>query len=154
MHPGLTLPEITVNHDLPEGIFLITLVHELAHAVVWHRHGHNVAAHGKEWKDSYRECLSPFLRKDIFPIDLLPILNEHIRKAPAATRQDSELYIYFFGGKSGLRLRELFPGTVFQLEGSGKAYRMVKARRSRYECLDLSNNRLYLIPGELRVHPV
>lgn len=153
MHPGLNLPEITVNHNLPPGIFLITLVHELAHAVVWHRYSANVAAHGREWKQCYRECLSPFIRKDVFPDSLLPILEEHLRKAPAATRQDSDLYLYFFGEPEGLKINQLTPGTVFRLE-KGKTYRLIKARRSRYECLDLSNNRLYLIPGELRVQPV
>lgn len=29
-----------------------TIRHELAHLLAWHRHGHEIPAHGKEWRDA------------------------------------------------------------------------------------------------------
>ena len=51
---------ITVNHDLNPYAFLITLVHEIAHMLVWERYRNRVRAHGPEWKDTYRKLMLPF----------------------------------------------------------------------------------------------
>jgi SprT protein len=148
--PGQELPEISVNRDLHPDLFLITLVHELAHVVVWYRHPKDVSAHGNEWKQAYRECLSPFVRREIFPEPLLPILKEHLREAPATTKHDTPLYRYFFPAPDQPILRDLKVGDLFELNANRK-FRVVKQRRTRFECIDLSNNRLYLVPGDARV---
>ena len=46
---------ISVNSNLNQYSFLITLIHELAHLVTFERYRHRVAAHGKEWKEIYDE---------------------------------------------------------------------------------------------------
>lgn len=32
-----------------------TIRHELAHLVAWHRHGHEIASHGREWERARRD---------------------------------------------------------------------------------------------------
>lgn len=150
---GQDLPEISVNRDLHPDLFLITLVHELAHVVVWYRHPKDAQAHGKEWKQAYRECLSPFGRKEIFPDNFLPILKDHLREAPATTKQDTPIYKYFFPSPEGPVLKELKPGTTFELN-PGRTFKLIKQRRTRFECLDLQNKRLYLVSGDAKVTPV
>jgi len=59
--------QVTVNHDLNRYAFLITLVHEIAHMLVWEKHGNRVKAHGREWKDVYRQMMVPFIERELFP---------------------------------------------------------------------------------------
>ena len=66
---------ISVNHDLNQFHFLITLVHEYAHLKNWEQHQRNVKPHGPEWQKAFREYMQPFLQMDIFP-------SEAFRKPP------------------------------------------------------------------------
>ena len=52
---------ISINRDLAPEAFLITLLHELAHAQVqaWDARDH--LPHGAEWQRRYRDLLRPFL---------------------------------------------------------------------------------------------
>jgi len=59
--------QVTVNHDLNRFAFLVTLVHEIAHMLVWEKHGNRVRAHGREWKDVYRQIMVPFFEEELFP---------------------------------------------------------------------------------------
>ena len=56
---------ISVNGNLNPYGFLITLIHELAHLVTFIQYKHQVAPHGREWKDCYALLLKDFLGKEI-----------------------------------------------------------------------------------------
>ncbi|MFM7725297.1 MAG: SprT-like domain-containing protein, partial [Flavobacteriales bacterium] len=58
---------ITVNHDLNPFSFLITFTHEVAHLHCFLKYGPRHDAHGKEWKDEFRQLLGHFLDRQIFP---------------------------------------------------------------------------------------
>lgn len=53
---------ISVNYNLNQYSFLITLVHEFAHLLNWNRHKNKVKPHGTEWKQAFQEMMKPFLR--------------------------------------------------------------------------------------------
>ncbi len=71
---------ISVNGNLNQYAFLITLLHELAHLFTYERFGHKVQAHGMEWKNEYSKVLAQFLLKKIFPADIQKSVNENIAK--------------------------------------------------------------------------
>ena len=52
---------ITLNTTSNPYRFLITLLHELAHFRVSQSVQYRIKPHGKEWKNTYRETLLPFL---------------------------------------------------------------------------------------------
>src|SRR4249920_3725551 len=41
---------ISINGNLNKFAFLYTLIHEIAHLLVYDQYGHRVASHGREWK--------------------------------------------------------------------------------------------------------
>ena len=52
---------ITINNNLNKYSFLITLIHELAHAFVYKKYQNNVKPHGYEWKQTYKLMMLNFL---------------------------------------------------------------------------------------------
>jgi hypothetical protein len=71
--------KITINVDTNPYRFLVTLVHEIAHAKVRSEYGPNIDNHGKEWKMALRDMI--FLVKDlgVFPYDLEVAIERHFR---------------------------------------------------------------------------
>jgi SprT protein len=66
--------EITVNNSGNCWQFLITLLHEIAHAQVTHRIAGRVSPHGPEWKNAFSNLLLKEL--DLFP----PVLMSAVQK--------------------------------------------------------------------------
>ncbi|HEY1872726.1 MAG TPA: SprT-like domain-containing protein, partial [Chitinophagaceae bacterium] len=61
---------ISVNGNLNNFSFLITLLHELAHLLTFEQFGNKVLSHGREWKAVYRKLLEQFVQNKIFPADI------------------------------------------------------------------------------------
>ena len=59
--------QITVNEMSNPYRFLITTLHEIAHLITYKDFGPKIKPHGKEWKHTFREIISPFLVPQIFP---------------------------------------------------------------------------------------
>ena len=57
---------ITLNATENSYQFLITLVHEMAHWFALKTFGRHIKPHGKEWKQSFRYLMLPFLIPKIF----------------------------------------------------------------------------------------
>jgi len=72
--------QITVNSNLNEYRFLITLIHEIAHFEAYKEYGRFIKPHGVEWKHTFQRLMLPFLNPDIFPNELLPLLAKHFKK--------------------------------------------------------------------------
>mgnify|MGYP000215176254 FL=1 len=71
--------QITVNATLNKYRFLLTLVHEIAHLLAFEKYGRGIKPHGKEWKYTFQHLMLPFIRPEIFPPKLLPLLAKHFR---------------------------------------------------------------------------
>ena len=82
---------ISVNSDLNNYAFLITLTHEFAHLLVWDKHQHKVKAHGLEWKTEFSTLMSVLLAKNIFPEHLKVVLEKHLKNPPASSARDINL---------------------------------------------------------------
>lgn len=71
--------QITVNASLNKYRFLITLIHEIAHLVAFEKYGRTILPHGAEWKHTFQRLMIPFIRPEIFPHNLLPLLARHFK---------------------------------------------------------------------------
>lgn len=147
---------ISVNGDLNPFHFLITFTHEIAHAVTWDKYQRRVNPHGQEWKDCYSEMLRVMMQQVDFPRELIGELEIHINSPKASSCSDPRLYkaLKKHDKKSeGIFLEEVEEGDLFILNKS-RTFRKGKKRRTRYECYDIDNKRLYYVSGHAEVLPV
>ena len=135
--------EITVNNDLNKYQFLLTLIHEIAHFVTFKKHPH-ARPHGIQWKVNFQHLMLPFLKPEIFPLELLPPLANYLKNPKASTGTDIKLTqaLNNYSDNSGKSfIFELTNGDHFFYKNS-KFVRGNK-RRTRYECLNLNNKKIY-----------
>lgn len=144
---------ITLNHDLNPYLFLVTYVHEVAHLRTFLRYGNRVDPHGAEWKNIFRNLLSPVLDEAVFPPRLLYRLTLHMANPKASSFADRELTLalreYDPNASNHTTVADLPEGSVFKLQG--KYFRKGKLKRTRVLCREVRTRRQYLVPAEALV---
>jgi hypothetical protein len=75
---------ISVNGNLNQYSFLITLLHELGHLIAYEKYSSPIQPHGKEWKAEFGKILAKFISKKIFPENIEKELIKSL-KNPAAS---------------------------------------------------------------------
>jgi hypothetical protein len=138
--------QITVNSNLNPYRFLITLIHEIAHFETYNKYGRFIKPHGKEWKYTFQHLMLPFLRPDIFPMDLLPLLAKHFKNPKASSDTDLQLALalkQFSEPNNKTYVYEVSLGQAFKLY-NGKVFKKGNKRRTRFECLEIKTGKLYL----------
>lgn len=138
--------EITVNTSLNKYRFLITLIHEIAHLVAFEKFGRNIKPHGYEWKLTFQKLMVPYIRPEIFPNQLLPLLARHFRNPKASSDTDATLSLalkQFDPENDKNYIFEIPYGTVFRIH-NGKIFKKIALRLKRYECQEISSGRMYL----------
>lgn len=148
---------ITVNAIPNPYLFLITLVHEMAHQATHLRYGRSVRPHGMEWKQAYRSLMLPLICPAVFPGDLLPVVARHFINPRAAYGSDPALVMAlrkYDPQQSGLlSVSELNEGATFRCR-KNRLYRKGRKRRVRYECQELGTGRIFFFPPHIEVEPV
>lgn len=146
-------PQITVNNDLHPYLFLITYVHEVAHLHVHKQHGRRVEAHGEEWKNTFRELMTPVMTSEIFSEKILRGLKRHMVNPKASTYSDTEftelLRSVDAKWSRATLLSEIPEGSLFGLHG--KWFRKGALQRTRVLCLELKTKRKFLVPADMPV---
>jgi hypothetical protein len=138
--------QITVNANLNPYKFLITLVHEIAHLVAFEKFGRNIKPHGGEWKYTFQRLMIPFIRPEIFPNILLPLLARHFKNPSASSDTDATLSLalkQFDKANDKNYVFELPFGSIFRIT-NGKIFRKIALRTKRFECLEISSGKTYL----------
>lgn len=138
--------QITVNANLNTYRFLITLIHEIAHLVAFTKYGRNIKPHGIEWKRSFQQLMLPFIRPEVFPNQLLPLLALHFKNPKASSDTDAKLALalkQFDAPNDKNYIFEIPHGGLFRLY-NGKIFKRGEKRVKRYECLQVSTGRIYL----------
>ena len=138
--------EITVNANLNKYKFLITLIHEISHLVAFEKFGRNIKPHGDEWKYSFQLLMVPFIRPEIFPANILPLLARHFKNPKASSDTDATLSLalkQYDAENDKNYIFELPYGSVFRIS-NGKIFKKIAQRVKRYECLEISSGRIYL----------
>jgi len=137
-------PEITINNSLNQYQFLLTLVHELAHFVTFKKHK-RVKPHGIQWKQNFQHLMLPFLQPSIFPNDLLPFLANYLKNPKASTGSDTNLTFALkqYDVKSDKNfIFEIELGSLFEF--NNKTFEKGRLRRTRFECVEIVNQKKYL----------
>lgn len=146
--------QITVNANLNKYRFLITLVHEIAHLAAFEKYGRNIKPHGNEWKITFQRLMIPFIRPEIFPNSVLPLIANHFRNPTASSDTDARLAfalkqfderkpdIYF--------IHEVPSGSFFRIK-NGRVFQKKGLRVKRYECLEVKTGKLYLFNANAEV---
>jgi hypothetical protein len=138
--------QITVNASLNKYRFLITLIHEIAHLVAFEKYGRNIKPHGDEWKLTFQRLMVPFIRPEIFPSQLLPLLARHFRNPKASSDTDATLSLalkQFDPVNDKNYIFEIPYGSVFRIH-NGKIFKKIALRTKRYECIEVNSGRIYL----------
>jgi hypothetical protein len=147
---------ISINATLHPYSFLITLLHELAHMLVYLQYKNQVMPHGAEWKLQFQKMLLPYIEKKFFPKDIESALVGYINNPKASTCTDTNLfkvlYKYANNKEGWILLEDLSINATFSIEG-GKLYKLLEKRRTRYKCQDLSNGKMYLFPSIYEIKP-
>ncbi|MGI6087332.1 MAG: hypothetical protein ACOYCD_05185 [Kiritimatiellia bacterium] len=150
-HPvGRHYSIITVNDSGNPYLFLITLLHEIAHARIVHEKSARVRPHGREWKLVFGAYLLAHL--DCFPKDLQPLLLCHARRPLYSTDADPELssVLHRYDTRDHRpMLSELRDGQKFWLN-SGRAMVKGPLMRKYYRCTD-TKGRLFRVAAAARV---
>jgi len=148
---------ISINGGLNKYSFLITLIHELAHLVVFMQFGNRVASHGKEWRFIYRKMLEDFIRLNIFSGDILSSLEKSLHHLPASSCADEDLVRvlkrYDKSSQNLLLVEQLGVGDLFKIE-NGKIFQKGKKLRKRIQCVEIDTGRLYLFSPVYEVKAV
>ena len=146
--------QITVNASLNPYRFLITLVHEIAHLVAFEKFGRRIKPHGLEWKRTFQHLMIPFIRPEIFPSALLPLIAQHFKNPKASSSTDARLSIalkaYDVEERVNQYVFEIPEGSTFRIY-NGKLFKKGNKRIKRYECVELGTGKVYLFQPNAEV---
>ena len=145
--------QITVNTILNSYRFLITLIHEIAHLVAFVKFGNRIKPHGKEWKYTFQNLMLPFIRPEIFPKQLLPVIANHFKNPKASSDTDAQLSLalkQFDPPNDKSYIFEIPRGSLFKLY-NGKVFQKGERRIKRYECVETATGKVYLFQPNAEV---
>jgi hypothetical protein len=141
---------ISVNGNLNPYAFLITLLHEMAHLLVFEHFGPKVLPHGVEWQQRYGQLLAIFIEKKIFPADIERLLIRTISKPSATSCGEEELMRelqkYDPVKNGSVRVEELMKGEQFKTP-DGRIFIKGEKLRKRHKAIEQSGGAVYLFSG-------
>lgn len=145
-HSGLN-HTITINHNLNQYSFFVTLVHEIAHLKTYQHFKNRVAPHGQEWKHFFRELMTPFLQTEHLPLDILYAIRKYLQNPAASSCSDVTLMrtlkLYDkMEEQSTLFLERLPYKSHFVF--NGRVFEKGEKLRKRYRCMEVVNQAVYL----------
>ncbi|MEL0454865.1 SprT-like domain-containing protein [Flavobacteriaceae bacterium SZ-1-7] len=138
--------QITINSNLNQYRFLITLIHEIAHFEAYKAFGRFIKPHGVEWKKTFQRLMLPFLNPEVFPNNLLPLLAKHFRNPKASSDTDAPLALalkQFDEPSNKTYVFEVPLDSHFKLY-NGRIFKMGKKRVKRFECVEVKTGKIYL----------
>jgi hypothetical protein len=145
--------QITINSNLNEYRFLITLIHEIAHFEAYKNYNQFIKPHGVEWKRTFQHLMLPFLNPEIFPNEMLPLLAKHFKNPKASSDTDAPLAYalkQFDESVNKTYIFELPLGSTFKIY-NGKVFKKINLRTKRYECVEIKTGKLYLFNPNVEV---
>jgi len=146
--------EVTVNANLNKYRFLITLIHEIAHLVAFEKYGRFIKPHGDEWKMVFQRLMVPYIRPEIFPQSILPLVANHFKNPTASSDTDARLAFalkQFDERKADIHfMHEVPSGSFFRIK-NGRVFQKKGLRVKRYECLEVKTGKLYLFNANAEV---
>lgn len=144
--PGKKAITITVNSDLPKLQFLITTIHELAHAKTFREHSYGVQPHGNEWKNNFRLLFQPILKEPILSHEEITIVTHLLSNVKASSCSNLLLNDYLFKNNDNVVfLKDIDHNEVFEL--NKKRFKVISKARTRFLCKEIDTGKQYKIHG-------
>lgn len=145
--------QITVNRDLNPHQFLITYLHEVAHHMAYLKYGRGIKPHGSEWKNTFQKLLVDVLKLNCIPEELELAYLEYAANPTASTHSHMGLSssLKSIDGEDTIRLKDMDSQTPFYFRN--KRFMMLKKRRTRALCIEMSTKERYLIHLLAEVDP-
>lgn len=143
---------ITVNADLNPHAFLITYIHEVAHAEVHKVYRRRGKPHGRAWQIAFQRLMQPLLTEAIFPAEILEPLRMYMAKPAATTSANPALMLALRQtdlptanpvAAGRVLLRDVPEGQPFQF--AKKTYVRGTMRRTRVVCKEMASGKSYAI---------
>ncbi len=100
----------------------------------------------REWKTNFIKAMQPVLNGDVFPPNVLHALQNYFKNPKASSCSDPVLFQVlrqFDGETESVPLSKVAISQIFTF--NNKEFKKMEKRRTRSVCLDLNNNRKYLI---------
>jgi hypothetical protein len=145
--------QITINANLNPYRFLITLIHEIAHLLVFQNYPKRVKPHGIEWKLTFQQLMLPLINPQIFPMQLLPLIANHFKNPKASSDTDAKLSVALKAYDKPSNKSYIFEiprGSHFYLP-NGKVFIKGEKLRKRYKCKEVSSGRIYVFQPNAQV---
>ncbi len=145
---------ITVNGNLNPYQFLVTLLHEIAHLTTYEKYKNRVLPHGNEWKKEFRDIAWPFLRKDIFPEEIINELGRYLINPAASSCADDGLLLIMrkYDARKAKTIVDIPTGELFGMPP--RIFKKGELMRKRYKCLDVVNKKWYMVHPQAEVHDI
>lgn len=144
--------QITVNANLNPYAFLITYVHEVAHAAVHQHYKRRVLPHGKAWQTAFQRLMQPLLTETVFPPTILAPLQHYMAKPAATTYANPTLMMALRTADNSADDIQDAPKRLLSDVPEGKAFQFAKKtyvrgtlRRTRVVCKEMSTGKSYAI---------
>ena len=139
-------PVITINNNLNQHAFAVTLLHEIAHLLTWVKYDwRKIKPHGQEWKQEFKSLLVKHIRD--FPEDVQDALLVYLQNPKASSCTDTNLQKvlkkYNSNNTNTTYLEDLEIGSKFLL--NNKTFVSVSKLRKRYKCEDVNSKRMYYV---------
>jgi hypothetical protein len=147
--------QISINEDLGKYQFLIVLVHEIAHLVVWEDHKRKALPHGDEWKSEFKKLILPFLHLNIFPVEILEPLLVYVKSSFSSTNAELNLNraIKKQSNLTDILIEDLPDNTIFKYS-EDKTFIKIQTLKKRIKCRCIENKKMYLFNPLTKVIPV
>lgn len=135
---------ISVNGDLNQYSFLVTLLHEFAHLEAWSKQRDLKNPHGKIWKEEFIKILKSYLH--IFPEDIQNGLKRYLTNPKASSCSDEKLtrILKTYDEHKQIFLEDIPFNETFVLPGGRQMIKREKLRK-RYKCEEVGTNRIYFV---------
>lgn len=149
-------PVISVNHNLNQYSFLVTLLHEMAHAEVYLASKRRMVPHGQHWKKAYQAIALPFLEEGLLPEQVRKAFGNYLKNPSASSTTNlplAEALRNYDPPGDAVLVSELPTDALFALPDGRMFKRGIKLRK-RYRCECLDNKRIYLFSPLAEIIPV
>ena len=146
---------IRINNNLNRYSFLITLIHEMAHASIWMKYGRMVNPHGLEWKMEFKRMILPFLHPNYFPEDILSALAKHMILPKASTVRDVDLSTILrkYDVLPSFTIDRIKDGDYFEI-ANGTQFQKICKLIKNYKCKEIKSGKLYRFSPLAEVIPL
>ncbi len=144
--------QITINGNLKEQAFLFVLIHEIAHRICFEKFRRKAQPHGKEWKQIFKELLIKALDKNIFNLELRPLIYEFAQSPKSIIKINSSLHSSLFNNHPYLSIDDVSLGETFVFRK--KSFVKIEKKRTRFLCKDVKSGKLYLFNAKTPISEI